>query len=75
MNQSGEPKTVEQFLALPVAGFGVEERMIDGVMRRVPIAPNLVAFFCADDTVMSSVDEDGRAWTLARHADGGWCRI
>ena len=66
---NSQPKTAEAFLALPVAGFRTKVMEHQGHTITVPVAPNLVAFSCEDDTVLTC---DG--WTLARYADGTWCR-
>jgi hypothetical protein len=76
------PRTDAEFWALPEGGgFGSEVREIDGRRVRVPIAPDLVAFW-VDDTggrdgkpvVRSLVDANGDAWRLERYANGRWCR-
>ncbi len=69
------PTTIEAFFALPEGGgFSTEERLIDGVMRRCAIAPDLAAFCCEVDAIMFCMDAQGVRWDLARYSDGRWCR-
>jgi hypothetical protein len=44
-------------------GFGMEERLIDGVLRRCPIAPRMVVF--AD--IIRVLDADGQKWMIGRY--------
>lgn len=69
------PKTAEELLALPEAGFGAEDRLINGQMRRVPVVPALKAFYVAEDMVLTAVDVDGSGWGLAQYVDGRYCRV
>jgi len=69
-----EPKTLAQFRALPVVGFGQEDVTIEGKVYRRPVPPDLCAFYAAHDTVMEGTDLTGHLYRLARSADGRWCR-
>lgn len=70
------PRTVEEFLALPKGGdFGVRIETRNGQTFRIPIAPDLVAFFVDDDVPLACVDADGVMWKLIRYADGRWARM
>jgi hypothetical protein len=73
MNITPKPRTAEEIAALPEGGgFGMEERLIDGVLRRVPVAPDVVVIFHEQNDVISYVDQDGTGWKLGRYADGRW---
>jgi hypothetical protein len=69
------PRTSDAFLALPEGGgFGMELREIDGKQWRVPVLEPVVAFYVAEDTIVSLVDRNGERWKLGRYADGRWFR-
>jgi hypothetical protein len=72
---NNEPKTAAELLALPIrGGITFVERVIDGRNVRVPVAPDLRAFYCAEDTIMGAWDEEGREWKLGKDGEG-WFRM
>jgi hypothetical protein len=70
-----KPCTVAEIAALPEGGgFGIEERVIDGVLRRVPVAPDLAAIYHDEHDVIGYVDGDGVRWRLGQYRNGQWFR-
>jgi hypothetical protein len=75
MDDDARPRTVDEILALPIGpAFGIDERLIDGVVRLVLVVPEVVAVFHGEHDVMMCADATGTTWILARYADGRWFR-
>lgn len=68
------PRSFDEFMALPVGGgFGLR---IEGRVR-IPVAPDVVAFFSEPNdliTVYDRSEEEDTCWTLGRYRDGTWFR-
>lgn len=66
---NAEPKTPEEFDALPVGGeFG--QRTENGIT--VPVVPDVMTYYASPDTIVSRIDEFGGRWILGRYANGTW---
>lgn len=73
MSTTERPRTREAFLALPEGGgFGTTERLIDGVLRTIPVMPATVAIYHSETDIISCVDDNGVRWSIGRYADGRW---
>ena len=71
------PKNAEQLLALPEGPeFGVAEfgPVAGSGPFKVPVAPQLIAFYSGPDDVLSATDAWGYRWKLGRYSDGRWFR-
>ena len=67
MNQ---PKTYDEFMALPVSGPDYFEEKIGGITRRIPLMRKARAVAYEPDTAVYAVDKDGRSWRLVPDGDG-----
>lgn len=67
------PRTAEEILALPIFGWGITERVIDGTLYRVRTMPAVMCVFSEPSDIMSVTDHEG-TWMLGRYADGRWFR-
>jgi hypothetical protein len=68
--------TQDELDALPEwpTGFGVRETVIDGIVRRVPVAPPMVVFETKDDEPTLMTDREGRTWTTGWYEGRQWKR-
>jgi hypothetical protein len=68
--------TQDELDALPEwpTGFSLEERMIDGVLKRVPVAPPMAVLATGDDEPMMILDRKGRTWSTGWHDGKQWKR-
>ena len=66
--------TLQECMALPeFEGFGVTEKVIDGVRIRVPTMGRPIgAMFVSDDTPLVWFEPDGSSWMLGRYQDGAY---
>lgn len=70
MTQHPRPRTTEEFMALPIGPeFGIDHRMIDGVLRRCPVMMPIVAVYHGPEDIVSC-----GPWVIGRYADGRWFR-
>lgn len=59
------PRTAEACNALPEGpAFGETQRLINGQMRRVPVAPELVAIYHGETDIISWQDANGEGWQI-----------
>ena len=60
------PKTVEEFLALPVGEMFLrrEEILPNGVKRWTPVARKLSAIYHEPDDIFCVTDDTGRQWVV-----------
>lgn len=59
--------------ALPeMGGFDIEERVIDGVVRRVPVARPVAVLWAEDNEPNSVIDSNGVRWRLGWYDGVRW---
>lgn len=75
MANTDRPRTVDELFALPGVGFGSVDRLVNGTLIRVPVAPDIVSFWSEPADILMGVDAAGVRWKLAQLSTGHWCKL